>query len=71
MTTATLTRTDEQIRNHVLAELKWDPQVQANEIGVCRKRRHSDAHGVGRLLPEEMARRGRRTAPRRRNSSRQ
>jgi osmotically-inducible protein OsmY len=37
MTTATLTRTDEQIRNDVLAELKWDPQVQANEIGVAVK----------------------------------
>ncbi|HTF64955.1 MAG TPA: BON domain-containing protein [Edaphobacter sp.] len=37
MTTATLTRTDEQIRNDLLAELKWDPQVQANEIGVAVK----------------------------------
>ena len=37
MTTATLTRTDEQIRSDVLAELKWDPQVQANEIGVAVK----------------------------------
>ena len=37
MTTATLTRTDAQIRNDVLAELKWDPQVQANEIGVAVK----------------------------------
>jgi osmotically-inducible protein OsmY len=37
MTTATLTHTDEQIRNDVLAELKWDPQVHAGEIGVIVK----------------------------------
>jgi osmotically-inducible protein OsmY len=37
MTTATLTHTDEQIRTDVIDELKWDPQVQANEIGVSVK----------------------------------
>jgi osmotically-inducible protein OsmY len=37
MATATLTHTDEEIRDDVLAELKWDPQVQASEIGVAVK----------------------------------
>jgi osmotically-inducible protein OsmY len=34
MTTATLTKTDEEIQRDVLAELKWDAHVQPNEIGV-------------------------------------
>jgi hypothetical protein len=34
MATATLIRTDEEIQKDVLAELKWDAQVQPNEIGV-------------------------------------
>jgi osmotically-inducible protein OsmY len=29
--------TDEQIQQNVLAELKWEPRVQANEIGVAVK----------------------------------
>jgi osmotically-inducible protein OsmY len=37
MTTATLIRTDEEIQKDVLAELKWDAQVQPNEIGVAVK----------------------------------
>jgi osmotically-inducible protein OsmY len=37
MATATFTHTDEEIRDDVLAELKWDPQVQASEIGVAVK----------------------------------
>jgi osmotically-inducible protein OsmY len=37
MATATLTHTDEEVRDDVLAELKWDPQVQASEIGVAVK----------------------------------
>jgi osmotically-inducible protein OsmY len=37
MATATFTHTDEEIRDDVLAELKWDPQVQANDIGVAVK----------------------------------
>jgi osmotically-inducible protein OsmY len=35
--TATSTRTDEQIQRDVLDELKWDPRVQPNEIGVAVK----------------------------------
>jgi osmotically-inducible protein OsmY len=35
--TATETRTDEQIQREVLAELKWEPRVRPNEIGVAVK----------------------------------
>jgi osmotically-inducible protein OsmY len=34
---ATHIRTDEEIRANVLEELKWDPRVQSNEIGVAVK----------------------------------
>jgi osmotically-inducible protein OsmY len=37
MATATTTRTDEQIQEDVLEELKWDARVQPNEIGVAVK----------------------------------
>jgi osmotically-inducible protein OsmY len=37
MATATVSRTDQEIQNNVLAELKWDAQVQPNEIGVIVK----------------------------------
>src|SRR5437588_12473703 len=37
MALATETRTDTQIQADVLAELKWDPRVQANEVGVSVK----------------------------------
>jgi osmotically-inducible protein OsmY len=37
MTIATLIRTDEEIQKDVLAEVKWDAQVQPNEIGVAVK----------------------------------
>src|SRR6476661_8573180 len=36
-TTASRTRTDEQIQKDVLAELKWDARVQPNEVGVAVK----------------------------------
>ena len=35
--TRTQTRTDEEIQRDVLAELKWEPRVQSNEIGVAVK----------------------------------
>jgi len=35
--TRTETRTDAQIQADVIAELRWDPRVQANEIGVVVK----------------------------------
>jgi osmotically-inducible protein OsmY len=34
MTTATTRRTDEQIQRAVMDELKWDPRVQPNDVGV-------------------------------------
>ena len=37
MATATLIRTDQEIQKDVLEELKWDAQVQPNEIGVSVK----------------------------------
>jgi osmotically-inducible protein OsmY len=37
MATATLIRTDQEIQKDVLAELKWDAQIQPNEIGVSVK----------------------------------
>src|SRR5437868_13741662 len=37
MATATLVHTDEEIQKDVLAELKWDAQVQPNEIGISVK----------------------------------
>lgn len=37
MTIATAVRTDLEIQNEVLAELKWEPRVQSNEIGVAVK----------------------------------
>jgi osmotically-inducible protein OsmY len=37
MATATLIRTDEELQRDVLAELKWDAQIQPNEIGVSVK----------------------------------
>jgi osmotically-inducible protein OsmY len=37
MTTATATRSDAEVQAEVLAELKWEPRVQAPEIGVSVK----------------------------------
>jgi osmotically-inducible protein OsmY len=37
MAVATETRTDAQIQSDVIAELRWDPRVQPNEIGVVVK----------------------------------
>jgi osmotically-inducible protein OsmY len=37
MATATLVHKDEEIQKDVLAELKWDAQIQPNEIGVSVK----------------------------------
>jgi len=37
MTTATLTHTDQEIQADVMAELRWDPSVPGNEIGVVVK----------------------------------
>src|SRR6186997_899209 len=37
MAVATEFRTDTQIQSDVIAELKWEPRIQPNEIGVAVK----------------------------------
>jgi osmotically-inducible protein OsmY len=37
MTTATMTRSDQDVQRDVLDELKWDARVQPNEVGVTAK----------------------------------
>lgn len=37
MATATLIRSDQEIQKDVMAELRWDAQIQPNEIGVAVK----------------------------------
>jgi osmotically-inducible protein OsmY len=39
MATAAIIRSDEQIQNDVMFELKWDPRILPNEIGVAVKER--------------------------------
>src|SRR2546427_4475111 len=42
------TQTDQDIQRDVLNELKWEPRVQPNEIGVARKERGPTPPGPGR-----------------------
>ena len=37
MATAPVIRSDEQIQNDVMFELKWDPRIHPNEVGVAVK----------------------------------
>src|SRR5258708_33448095 len=37
MTTAEITRTDDEIQRDVLKELQWDARIRSNEIGVAVK----------------------------------
>jgi hypothetical protein len=39
-----------------LPELKWNAHVQRDEIGGSAKRSHHDADGLGRFIPQEVAR---------------
>ena len=63
MAVATETRTDTQIQADVLAELKWEPRLNPNEIGVVveGRRRHADRVGgfvhanAGRLKTRRIA----------------
>ena len=50
---AALIRTDENIRADVLEELKWDPRVQSNEIGVAVKDWDRHADWLGRFVSEK------------------
>jgi osmotically-inducible protein OsmY len=39
MTTAVATRSDEEIQQDVMAEIRWDARIQPNEVGVAAKDR--------------------------------
>ena len=57
MATMMATKTDEELQEDVLDEMKWDARLHPNEIGVAVK------DGVvwpwmGRLLHQEVGRRG-------------
>jgi osmotically-inducible protein OsmY len=62
MTTATLTGTDVRLRNFVVRELDWDPEVDASAIGVSAKNGvvtltgFIDTYG-GKLAAERVAKR--------------
>ena len=56
--TAAATRTDEQIQQDVLAELKWDAARPAQRDRRGRQGRRRHAHGLGRLLHQALGGRG-------------
>lgn len=62
MTTATLTEADVQVRDAVMRQLDWDPQVDASEVGVAAKRGTVTLSGfidsyAGKLAAERAAKR--------------
>lgn len=62
MTTATLTGTDVRLRNFVVRELDWDPEVDASAIGVSAKNGVVTLTGfidtyAGKLAAERVAKR--------------
>ena len=62
MTTATLTGTDVRLRNFVVRELDWDPEVDASAIGVTAKNGVVTLTGfvdtyAGKLAAERVAKR--------------
>jgi osmotically-inducible protein OsmY len=62
MTTATLTGTDLRLRNFVVRELDWDPDVDASEIGVSAQNGVVTLTGfvptyTGKLAAERVAKR--------------
>jgi osmotically-inducible protein OsmY len=62
MTTATLTGTDVRLRNLVVRELDWDPEVDASAIGVTAKQGVVTLTGfidayAGKLAAERVAKR--------------
>ena len=50
MTTATLVSEDLRVRNAVMHQLEWDPEVDASAIGVTARERRRDAHWIHRQL---------------------
>src|SRR3989475_12340442 len=49
------TQTDQDIQRDVLNELKWEPRVQPNEIGVAVKNRGAAPTGWGGSYPKKRA----------------
>ena len=48
-------RTDEQLQADVLAELKWDPRIQSNQIGVIAKEGAVTLTGIVETYSEKLA----------------
>ncbi len=48
-------KTDDQLRNDVLAELRWDPRVRGNEIGVIVKNGAVTLTGIVETYAEKLA----------------
>lgn len=48
-------KTDEQLQTDVLAELKWDPRIQSNEIGVIAKDGAVTLTGMVHTYAEKLA----------------
>jgi osmotically-inducible protein OsmY len=62
MTTATLTETDIRVRDAVMRQLEWDPEVDASAVGVAAKRGTVTLTGFidtysGKLAAERAAKR--------------
>ena len=62
MTTATLTRDDVRVRDAVMRQLEWDPEVDASEVGVTAKHGTVALSGfidtyAGKLAAERAAKR--------------
>jgi len=62
MTTATVSRTDEQIQKDVLAELKWEPRVLPNEMASRSRTASSRSPGGSTPISSAGERGSRRTA---------
>lgn len=48
-------KTDEQLQTDVLAELKWDPRIQSNQIGVIAKDGAVTLTGIVETYSEKLA----------------
>jgi hypothetical protein len=58
MATSASSKTDRQLQHDVIEELRFDSQVQVNEAGAIATDGAVTRTASGRLLPQEMARRG-------------
>ena len=48
-------RTDEELKNDILAELKWDPRIESADIGVTVKDGAVGLHGTVESFAERIA----------------